>query len=137
MKPIVLLMCILIASADLNGHVCWLVGPARGSEFQTAEEPKARKVGEYSGENNGGELAFLDNLAVMLQTEPTSRGYVMIYPGRRDPPDSGEKRVENIRKYMTETRGLDPSVLTFKIKCRVRVVTTELWQVPQGAIPPK
>jgi hypothetical protein len=104
------------------------------------QEPRAEKLGEYVNQFtscNAG--AHLDDLAIHLQNNPASAGYVRIY-GPGGPDDSFGKRAATAAKnYLVMTRGIDES----RVKAvyagryaRMDEVLTELWLVPEGAEPP-
>jgi hypothetical protein len=121
--------------------VLWLalaasVEPAPAQEEQQAPaDPRAhttRKIDAYGQINDCDEKARLDNFAISLQSEPSARGYLMIYTGRDDLPARIPAILGRAADYLVQTRGLDPS--------RVQVVdagyraqrTTELWLVAGG-----
>jgi hypothetical protein len=82
--------------------------------------------------------ARLDNLAVALQNDPASEGYLVGYDPAKGSPGIARRAVEMQRHYMIYSRGIE--------EARVFAVAggrhggegtkTELWIVPPGARPP-
>ncbi len=81
--------------------------------------------------------ARLDNLAVELQNDPTTRAYIFAYGGRMSPLGQVENLMTRAREYLVSQRGIDASRLVvvnggFREEDRV-----ELWVVPSGAAAPR
>lgn len=74
----------------------------------------------------------LDNLAIQLQQQPGAAGYVIIYGTRRI-----AQHLTNVRKYLSEKRGINPERITLINGGSNKKVKVELWVVPTGASPPK
>jgi len=81
--------------------------------------------------------ANLDNFAVALQGEPGSRGYVIVYGGRRSRPGRANQLGERSRQYLVNTRNIDPSRIVIVNGGKRETDSFELWLVPQGATPPQ
>ena len=81
--------------------------------------------------------ARLDNLAIELQNDPSTRAYIIAYGGRTGPLNQVEVLMSRAREYLITQRGIDAA--------RFEVVnggfreenSVELWIVPSGAAPPK
>lgn len=121
------LACAAPASAQVEGQ-------------DEGQEPRARKHGEYVNlftSCNAG--AYLDDLAINLQNDPTLTGYVRIY-GPGGPADKfGLRAAEVVKSYLVSTRGIDESRVRAVYAGRyqnMRELLTELWLVPEGAAPP-
>jgi hypothetical protein len=95
------------------------------------------------------EKARLDNFAVQLQNEPEVQGYIIFYGGRRHNypychsprqrlPRRGEAeaRVERLKTYLVNSRGLDAKRITVVNGGYRDSWESELWIVPKGAHPP-
>jgi hypothetical protein len=123
-------------------------GSADPSCMQTAqavsvvapEEKKIIVAREFDECNNctyDDQKARLDNLAVELQNDPTTRAYIIAYGGRTSPIGQVERLMARAREYLIGQRGIDGS--------RIEVVnggfreqdSVELWIVPSGAAPPR
>ena len=96
----------------------------------------AREFDECISCSLDDQKARLDNLAVELQNDPSTRAYIIAYGGRMSPLDRVEKLMSRARDYLVTQRGIDAS--------RFEVVnggfreedTVELWVVPSGAARP-
>lgn len=66
-----------------------------------------RKVDEFGNINCEDELARLDALAVILQNEPASRSYIIIYGGRTGQRNEAKARAARMLYYLTKSRGID------------------------------
>lgn len=96
-----------------------------------------KRFDEFPSITFDDDKARLDNLAVELQNEPASTGYVIVYGGRRSGAGSAERLGERTRDYLILTRKIDANRITI-INGGLREKNSfELWLVPQGAIPPQ
>lgn len=105
------------------------------------ETATARKLDEFGGLFSSCDFgARLDNLAIELQNNPDTDGYVIVYGPEGKVSGAGVFRLEVTRDYLVNTRGLDPArVKTFyggRYK-ELDEVYTELWVIPPGAAPPE
>ena len=55
--------------------------------------------------------ARLDNLAIQLQNEPGTTGYVIVYNGRRSRADQGSRLIARTREYLVNSRHIDANRL--------------------------
>lgn len=81
--------------------------------------------------------ARLDNLAIELQNNPGSTGYVFAYAGRNSRPGEAERMGQRAIDYLTTTRGLSRSRVNFVNGGYRETNSFELWLVPQGAEAPR
>ena len=81
--------------------------------------------------------ARLDNLAVELQNDPTTRAYIIAYGGRMSPVGQVEKLMNRARAYMITQRGIDASRLSVVNGGFREEDSVELWIVPSGAAAPQ
>jgi hypothetical protein len=81
--------------------------------------------------------ARLDNLAVDLQNDPSTRAYIIAYGGRMSPLAQVEVLMSRARDYLVTQRGLDASRLTVVNGGFREEDSVELWVVPSGAAPPR
>ncbi|OLE50745.1 MAG: hypothetical protein AUG51_26715 [Acidobacteria bacterium 13_1_20CM_3_53_8] len=96
-----------------------------------------RRFDEFPALNYDDLKARLDNLAIQLQNEPDSTGYIIVYSGRASRAGQAERLGERARQYLTTQRNLDPGRLVI-VNGGVRDTDTfEIWLVPQGAQPPQ
>jgi hypothetical protein len=77
--------------------------------------------------------ARLDNLAVELQNDPSTRGYIIAYAGRMSPLGQVDKLMRRARDYMVTRRGIDASRLVVVNGGFREEDGVELWVVPSGA----
>ncbi|HSL53559.1 MAG TPA: PEGA domain-containing protein [Pyrinomonadaceae bacterium] len=81
--------------------------------------------------------ARLDNLAVELQNDPTTRAYIIAYGGRMSPVGQVEKLMTRAKDYIIKQRGIDASRLTVVNGGYREEDSVELWVVPSGAAAPQ
>lgn len=98
--------------------------------------PVPRKFDEFPSISFDDDKARLDNFAIELQGEPTARGFIVLYPGRRSRADQASLLGERARRYLISTRGIDASRLIVVSGAPRERVTYELYIVPIGATPP-
>ena len=106
----------------------------------TAREKKVIVAREFDECNNctfDDQKARLDNLAVELQNDPSTRGYIMAYGGRMSPLGQVEKLMSRARDYLVTQRGIDASRLVVVNGGFREADSVELWIVPSGASAPQ
>ena len=81
--------------------------------------------------------ARLDNLAVELQHDPSTRAYIIAYGGRTSPVGQVEVLMSRARDYLVSQRGIDASRLVVVNGGFREEDSVELWMVPSGAKPPQ
>ncbi len=81
--------------------------------------------------------ARLDNLAVELQNDPSTRAYIIAYGGRMSPVGQVEVLMSRARDYLVSQRGIDASRLVVVNGGFREEDSVELWMVPSGAKPPQ
>ena len=103
-------------------------------------EKKSIVAQEFDECNNctfDDQKARLDNLAVELQNDPTTRAYVIAYGGRMSPLGQVEKLMSRARDYLVTQRGIDASRLVVVNGGFREEDSVELWLVPSGAPTPR
>lgn len=80
--------------------------------------------------------ARLDNLAVELQNDPSTRAYIIAYGGRMSPLGQVERLMKRARDYIVMQRGIDASRLVVVNGGFREEDSVELWVVPSGAAAP-
>jgi hypothetical protein len=100
------------------------------------EPPVCKKFDEFRSIHFNDEKARLDNYGVALQNDPTSVGYVVIYPGQRAKAGELQKHTNRVLDYMVNTRGIDKGRIVPIIGSARDELYLELWVCPQGAKPP-
>lgn len=81
--------------------------------------------------------ARLDNLAVELQNDPSTRAYIIAYGGRYSPLGQVEVLMTRARDYLTSQRGIDASRFVVVNGGFREEDSVELWLVPSGAKAPQ
>ncbi|HYO90969.1 MAG TPA: hypothetical protein VEQ40_05005, partial [Pyrinomonadaceae bacterium] len=102
------------------------------------EEQPARKFDEFlelRGECDLG--ARLDNLAIQLQVEPESKGFIIVYSGKYDLPARVSSYRDYMVNYLVNSRGINPERLLTLDGGYRQVLTTQLWIAAKGASAPE
>lgn len=97
----------------------------------------AREFDECNNCAFDDQKARLDNLAIELQNDPTTRGYILAYGGRMSPIGQVEKLMSRARDYLVTQRGIDASRLVVVNGGFREEDSVELWIVPSGAATPQ
>lgn len=97
----------------------------------------AREFDECNNCAFDDQKARLDNLAVELQNDPSTRGYIIAYGGRMSPLGQVEKLMTRARDYLITQRGIDASRLVIVNGGFREEDSVELWIVPSGAAAPQ
>jgi len=100
-----------------------------------AERPKPRKFGQFGSLAKYESNAKLDDFATELRFDPGSQGYIIGYGGRTSPVGTGQTIAEAVKTYLVDKHYVGNSLVTVDGGYKEEV-TTELWLVPPGAIPP-
>lgn len=100
------------------------------------EPPVCRKFDEFRSIHFNDEKARLDNYAIGLQNDPTSIGYVVIYPGQRAKAGEFQRHNNRVLDYLVNTRGVDKARIIPIIGSSRNELFLELWICPQGAKAP-
>jgi PEGA domain len=113
---------------------------AQAVSIVAAEEKKILVAREFDECNNctfDDQKARLDNLAVELQNDPTTTGYIIAYGGRTSPIGQVEMLMTRARNYLTNERAIDGSRLVIVNGGFREGDSVELWLVPRGAATPR
>ena len=105
----------------------------RTASCSTPVKPKPalpRKFDEYGNIRFNDEKARLDNFAIQLQNEPTSRAAIVGY-GSCDA--EGMTRANRAKDYLVNTRGIDAGRIDVIDGGCLPELKVQLWIVPQGA----
>jgi hypothetical protein len=97
----------------------------------------AQEFDECVGCAYDDQKARLDNLAVELQNDPTTRAYILAYGGRMSPLGQVEVLMKRARDYLISDRGIDASRVTVINGGFREEDCVELWIVPSGAAAPR
>jgi hypothetical protein len=102
---------------------------------QVLETP--RRFDEFPSVAFDDDKARLDNLAIELQNNPGSTGYIIAYSGRRARSGEADRMNARAARYLTETRGISSNRLVTINGGGRDANSYELWLVPQGGEPPR
>lgn len=80
--------------------------------------------------------ARLDNFAIELQNNPSSRGYIIAYSGATSRPGQADRLIGRAKDYLINQRGIDASRFNIINGGYRDTDYFELWIVPPGAEPP-
>lgn len=99
------------------------------------------KFDEFGDVNCEDEMSHLDNFAVQLQQEPSARGVIIFYGGRRFRgrlPKRGEAaaRAARIKPYLVQRRGIPTDQVIVIDGGYAEEWKVDLWVVPKGATIP-
>jgi hypothetical protein len=133
-KIIILFACIVLimpAPFAVSGRYEVL-----SSSLGSASNQAARKVDEYSDLIQDDEGARLDAFESELMKESGSKGYIISYAGRDDPPGKARRYALRAKVYLVKARGVAASRVEAVDGGRREALTVELWIVPAGALPP-
>jgi hypothetical protein len=81
--------------------------------------------------------ARLDNLAVELQNDPSTSGYIISYAGRTSPVNRANQLGARARDYIVTKRGVDSARIVMMNGGLREDDSVDLWVVPAGAKPPQ
>lgn len=115
-------------------YVYFAIGTSLSSSGQTQNQT-ARKFDEFGDILYSDLIARLDNLAVMLQAEPNSRGFLIVYGTRRDLPGLSSSLALRMKDYLVNTRGISKEHVFTLDGGILDCLTQELWIVPIGSAP--
>ncbi|HEY3026147.1 MAG TPA: hypothetical protein VGJ55_08365 [Pyrinomonadaceae bacterium] len=114
--------------------VSFATGTSLSSSGRTQNQT-ARKVDEFGDILYSDLIARLDNFAVMLQAEPNSRGFLIVYGTRRDLPGLSSSLALRMKDYLVNQRGISKDHLFTLDGGILNCLTQELWIVPVGSAP--
>jgi hypothetical protein len=112
-----------------------LIPDAGQPVFAQAAQPEARKFDEFGDIMYSDLIARLDNLAVQLQNEPGTRGFLIVYRTRRDLPGLSNRYAQRMKTYLVKMRGLSKERVITVDGGVASCLTQELWIVPPGTAP--
>lgn len=97
---------------------------------------KCHKFDEFPDISRNDEKARLDNYGVQLQNDPTSTGYIIVFPGRSGRSGEAQRRTTRIVEYLVNSRLIDARRIVTLVGSGKEELMVELWVCPQGATPP-
>lgn len=95
----------------------------------------ARKFDEFGDIQASDLIARLDNLAVTLSYEPSSKAFLIVYRTRRDLPGLSNRYAHRMKAYLIASRGLPAERIVIVDGGAASCLSQELWVVPPGSAP--
>lgn len=96
----------------------------------------ARKFDDFGYMNHENYSARLDNIAIALQQEPTTQGYLIFHNGAKSLPGAAFRYVKRLQNYLVDPRGIERSRLVLLEGGRREDITIEFWISPTGSPAP-
>jgi hypothetical protein len=96
----------------------------------------SRRFDEFPDISRNDEKARLDNFGIELQNDPTSTGYVIVYPGKSGKRGEVQQHAARVVEYLVNSRNMDQHRLVTLVGPVRDQLSVELWVTPQGATPP-
>jgi hypothetical protein len=112
-----------------------LISHSEQVAFAQAAQQEARKFDEFGDIQYSDLIARLDNLAVQLQSEPGTRGFLVVYRTRRDLPGLSNRYAQRMKTYLVKMRGLSKERVITVDGGVASCLTQELWIAPPGTAP--
>ena len=131
------LTAILVVDDGSGDRSCRQTAQAATGIVPPRQLETPRRFDEFPSVAFDDDKARLDNLAIELQNNPGSTGYIVAYAGRRSRPGTADRMNARAVKYLTETRGISRDRLQVINGGGRDTNSYELWLVPQGAEPPR
>lgn len=130
------LTAILVVDDGSGDRACRQTAQASSGVAALPKMEAPKRFDEFPSVAHDDDKARLDNLAIELQNNPGSIGYVVAYAGRSSRAGEGDRMGQRAIEYLTTTRGLSNDRVRFINGGYRESNTFELWLVPQGAAPP-
>ncbi len=105
------------------------------SGLPTITPPK--RFDEFPSIAHDDDKARFDNLAIELQNNPGSTGYIIAYAGRNSRAGEADRMTKRAADYLSTNRGITRDRLVVINGGYRESNSFELWLVPQGAEPPR
>jgi hypothetical protein len=105
----------------------------RANVFSQTNIPRARKFDEFGDIQLSDLKARLDNFAVQLQQEPTTRGFIIVYRTRNDLPGLSHALAIRSRDYLLANRSVTKDRLALVDGGVAMCLTQEFWIVDPGS----
>jgi hypothetical protein len=106
-----------------------------GFAFAQTNVSQATKFDEFGDVYPTDAAARLDNFAIALQQQPTAKGFIVGYRSFRDLPGLSGRRVNWMRSYLVNTRGVEARQVMAIDGGEASCLMHEFWLVPSGTAP--
>ena len=99
-------------------------------------ETGSSKFEQYGFLSFRNEVIYLNQFATTLAGWPGARGYIIIYPGRKNTLGQAQQRAVRAKSYLLSKRGINPDrIVTVIGGCRGEA-TVDLWITVKNGVPP-
>lgn len=119
--------------AVATSGVSYQATPVSPMEQTLNPAPQTRKFDEYGNIRFNDEKARLDNLAITLHNDPTSKAYIIGYGGIICQVGEALARAKRAKDYLNISRGIDAERIITRNGGYRHDVGAELYVVPLGA----
>ena len=128
----------ITATVELGGYdrTCSAVASSTTSVEKKAEAKKITDYG-YSATASENERNMLDNFAIELQNDPTSKGYIIAYGSTTVTAVKVKAWTTRALNHLVKTRKMDAGRFTVVDGGNRKTAITELWLAPNGAPAPE
>jgi hypothetical protein len=130
------LTAILVVDDGSGDRACRQTAQAATGVAALPQLTPPKRFDEFPSVTHDDDKARFDNLAIELQNNPGSTGYVVAYAGRNSRAGEADRMGQRAIEYLTTTRGLSGDRVRFVNGGYRETNSFELWLVPQGATPP-
>ena len=120
----------------LGTVLCLMLSMTSFSLAQSTQTAASRKFDEFSAFNCEEVKARLDNFAISLLHEPNSKGYIIVYGGRREWRGEARAWINLAKEYLSNVRPIAAERITVVNGGYRKLLTMELWLLPTGENPP-
>jgi hypothetical protein len=110
------------------------IATLQSASTQTEKNP-AQKLDEFGDIPSSDLMARLDNLAIALQNQPNTNGFIVIYRTRRDLAGLNHTLAMRMKDYLVNNRGISTERLVNVDGGIAENLVQELWIVPSGSAP--
>ena len=127
---------LVVARVEVHGFSLECPAESSAAFAKTTVGVSHFKLDEFGDIRMGDTKARLDNFAVELQANPSLQAHLVVYGARLGPRGQAARRAAQLKNYLVQTRGMDPSRI-FTVEGGFRTeLSGELWLSPSGSPPP-
>ncbi len=130
------LTAILVVDDGSGDRACRQTAQAATGVAALPQLTPPKRFDEFPSITHDDDKARFDNLAIELQNNPGSTGYVVAYAGRNSRAGEADRMGRRAIEYLTTMRGLSGDRVRYINGGYRDTNSFELWLVPQGAAPP-
>lgn len=98
----------------------------------TIDELEYFKFDEFSTPSRSDERARLNSFAIRLYSRPDTKGYLIVFPGRREKVNLAKARANRSKSYLVNRAKIDSARIDAMVGNRMQSGKTELFVVPNN-----